>query len=277
MHKVELSAGTIEYTDSGGTGPVLLLLHGFAQNGSVWDPVVRALSPEYRCVVPNLPLGGHRLPLRADADISMAGLARMMLELIAKLELASVTLVQNDWGGAHLVVAQDTEARVSRLVLTSCEAFDNYPPGVPGRAVWLAARIPGGVTAMANAMRIRRLRRLPVAFGWMSKRVPDAVMDGWLRPLLTQPEIRRDARKYLRSVDRRDTFAAVDALAAFTRPALVAWAAEDRVMPPAHGQRLANLLPNGRLVEIADSYALIPQDQPGKLAAEIHNFVRETP
>ena len=43
-------------------------------------------------------------------------------------------------------------------------------------------------------------------------------------------------------------------------------------MPPEHGRRLAELLPHGRLVEIADSYTLIPLDQPAQLAAAISGF-----
>jgi pimeloyl-ACP methyl ester carboxylesterase len=56
----------------------------------------------------------------------------------------------------------------------------------------------------------------------------------------------------------------------------VVWAAEDRVMPPEHGRRLADLLPDSRLVEIADSYTLVPLDQPASLAAAIRDFVMTT-
>jgi pimeloyl-ACP methyl ester carboxylesterase len=47
-------------------------------------------------------------------------------------------------------------------------------------------------------------------------------------------------------------------------------------MPPEHGRRLASLFPDARLVEIPDSYTLIPEDQPSALAQAIHQFVRET-
>jgi len=59
---------------------------------------------------------------------------------------------------------------------------------------------------------------------------------------------------------------AAEDLPRFDRPALIVWASEDRVMPPEHGRRLADLLPQGRLVEIDDSYTLIPLDQPARLA-----------
>ena len=274
MPEVELSAGTIEYEDTGGDGPVVVLLHGLVQNASVWRKVVADLRPDHRCVVPTLPLGGHRRPMRRDADLSMRGLARLTAEFMERLDLRAVTLVENNWGGANLLVSEKGGERVGRLVITSCEAFDNYPPGLPGRAVWLASKVPGGLNAMVQPLRFRPLRRLPIAFGWMSKRpVPDEVMDGWLRPALTRQEIRRDLLKYLRAVDKRDTLEAAERLRSFGRPALVVWAKEDRVMPPEHGRRLAELLPAGRFVEVADSYTLIPEDRPAELARLLREFV----
>jgi pimeloyl-ACP methyl ester carboxylesterase len=67
---------------------------------------------------------------------------------------------------------------------------------------------------------------------------------------------------------------AADRLPFYDRPALVVWASADRVMPPDHGRRLAELLPRGRLVEIDDSRTLIPLDQPVRLAQALRDFVR---
>ena len=57
---------------------------------------------------------------------------------------------------------------------------------------------------------------------------------------------------------------------------MVVWASEDRVMPLEHGRRLSELLPDARLVEIADSYTLLPLDQPARLAGVIREFVLES-
>ena len=274
MSEVELSAGTIEYEDTGGGGPVVVLLHGLAMDGSLWRHVVADLCSDYRCVVPTLPLGGHRRPMRPDADLSPRGIARLVAEFLERLDLHDVTLVGNDWGGAQLLISEGRAERVGRLVLASCEAFDNFPPGLPGRAVWLAAKLPGGLYALAQPLRLRPLRRLPIAFGWMSKRpVPHDVMDAWLQPMLTQREIRRDLVKYLRAAQKGEMLDAAVGLRTFDRPALVVWAVEDRVMPPDHGRRLADLLPRGQLVEISDSYTLIPEDQPAELAHVLREFL----
>jgi pimeloyl-ACP methyl ester carboxylesterase len=273
MQEIELSAGTIEYEDTGGNGPVVVLMHGLAMDGSLWRHVVGELRKHYRCIVPTLPLGGHRRPMRADADLSPRGIGRLEAEFLQALDLRDVTLVGND-SGLFLIAAGEHPERIARLVITSCEAFENFPPGLPGLAVALAARLPGGLNALAQPMRLRALRRLPFAFGWMAKRpIPHEVTDAWLRPVLTQREIRRDIARYVRSSDKGDLLVAAERLRTFDRPTLVIWASEDRVMPPEHGRRFAKLLPHAHLIEIADSYTFIPEDQPLKLASYIHEFI----
>jgi pimeloyl-ACP methyl ester carboxylesterase len=267
MPELDLTAGVIDYEDTGGSGPVLVLLGGLAMDGSVWDPLVELLRDEHRCVVPTLPLGAHRHPMRADADLSLRGFARMVSELLERLDLRDVTLVL---GG-------EDPRRVARLVISSCEAFENYPPGLPGKNMRLTAMLPGGILLAMQSLRLRPLRRLPIAFGWLSKRpLPDELVDRWLRPLQSQRGVRRDLRKYATSARRRQMLEVCERLREFRRPALVVWTPEDRVQRPEHGRRLAELLPDARLVEIADSYTLIMRDQPQAFAAAIREFVRET-
>jgi len=277
--QIELSAGTLDYEDTGDAGPVIVFLHGLMMEASLWTPTVADLSSRYRCVVPTLPLGAHRHAVRPDADVSLPGQARLVAEFLDRLDLTDVTLVGNDTGGAivQLVLASDT-ARIGRAVLTSCEAFDNLPPGLTGRTLALTGKLPPRLFGVfMQQMRLRPLRRLPIAFGWLTRR-GDAATARWMRPVLTRPEIQRDAVRILRAVfaDRRVLLDAADRMKGVDLPALVVWAAGDRVMPPAHGRRLADLLPHGKLVEIDDSYTLLPLDQPTRLAQVIADFVDAT-
>src|SRR5487761_782238 len=193
MREVELSAGTVEYTDTGGDGPVLVLLHGLMMDASLWDGVIAELSAGHRCVAPTLPLGAHRHPMRPDADLSLPGIARLVAEFMDRLDLDDVTLAGNDTGGAlvQLLVAGDA-ARVSRAVLISCDAFDNFPPGLTGKTLLLSGKLPPPLFGLfMQQMRLRAVRRLPIAFGWLTRR-GDTAVKGWLRPILTSAAIRRD-------------------------------------------------------------------------------------
>jgi pimeloyl-ACP methyl ester carboxylesterase len=276
MPEVELSSGKIDYEDTGGDGPVVVMSHGLIMDGSLWRHVIEGLRERCRCIAPTLPLGGHRHAMRADADLSMRGIAELLGELLVALELHDVTLVMSDWGGPQLLLGSRHDARIARLALCSCEAFDNVPPKGAARLLPYLARVPGGLAAAVMPLRFDRLRRLPVTYGPLSRRpVPREVMDRWFGPVTQQREIRRDLRKYVLGAaqGRRDLLGAADALRQFDRPALVAWASEDRLMPREHGRRLAELLPQGRLVEVADSYTLIPEDQPAALAEHLRELL----
>ena len=155
------TAAGLMYSDSGGDGPVVVLLHGVLMNGTLWDTVVEGLGDRYRCIVPELPFGAHSTPIPDDADLSLPALATMIAEFLTELDLHHVTLVCNDWGGAQLVISPGGTDHVANLVLVSCEAFDNYPPGAPGRLLCRTAALPGGTFLTAQLLRPRWIGRPP--------------------------------------------------------------------------------------------------------------------
>jgi pimeloyl-ACP methyl ester carboxylesterase len=215
--------------------------------------------------------------MREGADLSGRGLAALVAEFLERLDLRDVTLVGCDWGGAQLLVTNGLGERVRQLVLLPQESFDNFPPGLPGKMAWLSSKVPGALGLALQQMRFRPARRSKLNFGLMSKRpVPDAVMDEWLRPAMASSAIRHDVLTYLRATRRGEYVEAAEKLRDFHRPALVVWAPEDRLMKAEYGRRLAERLPDSRLVEIADSYTLIPEDQPARCAEAIRTFVKET-
>src|ERR1700728_1110463 len=172
MPTVELSAGRIEYQDTGGDGPVVVLLHGLLMDSSLWDAVVADLAADHRCVVPTLPLGAHRHPAAAKADLSPRRIAGLVTELLDQLGLADATVVGNDTGGALVqLLVRDPSDRVGRIAVVSCDAFDNFPPGLTGGALVPAGKLPPAFFgAFMQQMRLKPVRRLPVAFGWLTKR-----------------------------------------------------------------------------------------------------------
>jgi pimeloyl-ACP methyl ester carboxylesterase len=277
MPTIELSAGTVDYLDTGGPGPVVVPVHGLLMDATVWRHVVADLRTDHRCVVPTLPLGAHRTPMRPDADLSLDGQARLLAELLERLDLGDVTLVANDWGGPQITAVEHPEL-IDRLVLTPCEAFDNIPPGLPGAFAGLAGRMPGGLFMAAQSLRFRPLRRLPMTFGWMASGPIDRdLFDAWIVPLRTQRAVRRDVAKYVRTSDYNRLDVIAERLATLDLPALVAWTTDDLMMPAEHGPRLAELLPHGHYAEVPDSRTLVQLDQPAILAGLIRDFIHDHP
>jgi pimeloyl-ACP methyl ester carboxylesterase len=270
---VDLPAGTIAYRERG-EGPPIVFVHGVGVNGDLWRGVVPGLARGHRCIAPDLPLGSHSHPMRDDADLSLPGLARIVADLLVGLELDDVTIVANDTGGA---VAQSLVGlhpqRIARLVLTSCDAFNRFPP-LPQLYLPVAARSRALMWLVAWSVQFTLVQRLPTAYGWTTRRPIDpAIMRSYTDPVRTNPGVRRDLARLLRAVDTRYTHEAADRLRGFDRPALVLWAADDRLFPLEHGRRLAELLPQGRFETVADSRTFIPEEHPELLATRVRDFI----
>jgi pimeloyl-ACP methyl ester carboxylesterase len=275
MSEVKLSQGTINYRESG-EGPTIVFVHGLLVDGRLWRKVTPLLEDRFRCIVPDLPLGSHRIPMTPDADLSPPGLARLIADFLEALDLEDVVLVANDTGGAiSQITAANHPERIGRLVLTNCDAFENFLPPAFRPLQW-AARVPGGLMGMMAGMRFAALRRLPIAFGWLIKRdFADAPTREWVDPFLTNREVRRDTIKVLRGIDSRYTIEAAEKLRTFDRPTLLAWAVEDRFFKISYAERLAATISGATLERIEDSYTFVSEDQPERLAELIARFARE--
>jgi len=274
MNEVRLRQGTIRYRDTG-TGDPIVLVHGLLTDGELWREVAPRLAADFGVIAPDWPLGSHTIPLEPGADLSPLGIAAIIADFIAELGLENVTLVGNDTGGAlcQLVAAHHPE-RLARLVLTPCDAYENFlPPAF--RPLQALARIPGAVYALAQSMRPRAARRLPIAYGWVTKRADDTLTRSWIAPVLSSAPIRRELAAFLTGISNRYTLDAAERFGSFTKPVLIAWAPDDRFFKLRYGERLAQAFPNARLELIEDSYTFVAIDQPERTADLIAAFARE--
>lgn len=271
-----LPQGTIRYRDVG-EGPTLVFVHGLLVSGTLWRKVVERLAGRFRCVVPDWPLGSHPIPMRADADLSPAGCARLVADFLDALGLDDVTLVGNDTGGAICqLVAARHNTRVSRLVLTTCDAFEVFPPPLFAYLRYVTY-VPGVLAAVGRAMlAVPPLRRLPVAYGLVSHRPIDQdVLRAWITPGTRDPAIRRDLAKVIRGAAPEVTLEVARELPRFTRPVLLAWSPENRFFPMELAHRLARAFPDARVVSIPDAGLFSAEDNPDAVARAIADFMSE--
>lgn len=273
MKSVQLRDGVIEYREQG-AGIPLVFVHGLLVNGYLWRKVVPLLSGKFRCIVPNWPLGSHHRPLNADADLRSPALARMIAEFIETLNLKGAILVGNDTGGAlcQIVVTTYPE-HVSSLVLTDCDAYDNFFPPMFRPLQWFAP-LPGSTFLMSQAMRFKPFRRLPTTFGWLTRYpLPDDALDEYLNPLIQNVGIRRDTQKVILGASSQYTLEAAAKFKNFTRPVLIVWGRDDRFFPLEHAQRLSREFPNARLELVDNAGSFLPEDQPARLAEVMEDFI----
>jgi pimeloyl-ACP methyl ester carboxylesterase len=273
---LDLGGGRTVRAHVTGEGPPIVFVHGALVNANLWRKVVARLDG-FKRVTLDLPLGSHLEPMPRDADLRPPALADLIADSLAALELTDVTLVGNDTGGGlSQIVATRRPERIGALVLTSCDAFDSFPPRF-FRIVLAPARVPGMIPIAFGGLRLRPLRRLPIAYGWLTTGPIDRdAEDSYVLPVLTRGGIRRDVRKLLGGLDPTYTLDAAAKLASWDRPALIAWSEKDRFFPIEHAERLAKVIPNARLEWIAGARTFAMEDEPERVAAVIGSFMRES-
>jgi pimeloyl-ACP methyl ester carboxylesterase len=274
MPRIRIPQGEIEYREVG-QGPPIVFVHGLLVDGGLWREVVTPLARSHRCIIPDWPLGSHRLPMAADADLTPSGIADIVAAFLEAIDLRGVTLVGNDTGGAVCqILCVRRPERVARLVLTNCDAFEVFPPSGFGYLRWIG-RVPGLVWTMAKGLqRVPALCRSRIGYGALTRRpLPEELLRAWVTPAARQRGVRRDLGKTLRSLSPRYTMEAAAQLPGLALPTLIAWGRDDPFFQTAFAERLARTIPGARLELIEDAATFVPLDQPARLAAAIAAFL----
>ncbi|MDT4921385.1 MAG: hypothetical protein QOI15_2287 [Pseudonocardiales bacterium] len=277
MHTVELPQGSVQYRVAGpaeSSQPPVVFVHGLLVNAELWSGAAEALAERgVRSYSIELPLGSHTVPLDPAADVTPRGVARLILDFLAALELTDVTLVGNDTGGALCQFVIDTDAsRIGRLVLTNCDAFEQFPPPPFGMLVTLGRR-PGRLRLAMRMMGPEPLRHSKLGYGGLATGPLDPELTTrWARPCAADRAIAAGTAQFLRGIDKRDLVAIGERLSRFEKPVLLLWGTADRFFKLALGRRLAAAFPHARLVPVEGARTFVALDEPERLAAEITAF-----
>ena len=272
--EIQLRQGPIRYREAGEGKPVVFV-HGYLVDGRLWDGVVDNLSDRFRCIAPDWPIAAHRAAMNPDADLSPPGIAKLIADFLAELELEDVTIVGNDSGGAiSQVLVTSHPERIGRLVLTNCDTHENFPPGA-FKAMPPIAKLPGGMFVLAAPFRIEALARR--AFKPFAKtKIPDGLVASWMEPAKTDRAILRDAAKVTAGMNKRHTLAAAEKLRSSQLPIRLIWAPGDKYFPISYAERLQSEAGNASLTQIQGAATFVPLDQPQQVAEEIAQFAAST-
>ncbi len=275
---VDLPGGTIRVRQFGpehSNAPTAVFVHGFLVDGTLWDGVAEGLAEHgVRCVVPDLPLGSHRIPMPADRPLSPTSVAQSVLDLLAALDLHDVVLVGSDTGGAicQLALAGDHD-RVGGLVLTNCDAFETFPPRWFAPLFFLAKFRPT-VWNLTQTVRVRALRHSAVAYGPLLRRPRSATLTrGWAQSAISDAAIRRDINRFARGMSGKELRDAASWLTTFDKPSRVVWGTRDRHFKLSLGRRLVEALPQAELIEVDDATTFVSIDRPDAVVDAIRAVI----
>jgi uncharacterized protein (TIGR04551 family) len=234
---VEVDGISVRYREAG-TGPVVVLIHGYGASADHWAPVIPAIAVHHRVIA--VDLKGFGWTSRPDGDYSPAAQAQLVWRALDRLGVGDVAIVGHSWGSSvALSMAVANPTRVRRVALYAAYVYDEQ---VPSFFRW--AEKPGIGEALFTLFYRQRIEdRAPLAYydeRWVTQERVERVED----------ELSRDGTVAAAlAVARKHQFADLHAkLKGFPRPVLLLWGENDEVTPIQFGERLANELPNARLV-----------------------------
>jgi pimeloyl-ACP methyl ester carboxylesterase len=258
----DTKSGPVGYIDVGSGRPALFV-HGVGTSGLLWRNVIGALKDECRCIALDLPLHG-RTPVRPGQDLTLTGLAKVVEDFCAALDLTGVDLVANDTGGAVAqIVAAHQSQRLATFTLTNCETPGNVPPLAFKPAVLLAR---AGLLAPVFGPRLLRnlpkTRKRAYGIGYQDiGKLPLEVMRSYLEPLVGTKDLARQYQRWIASLHNRDLAAVEPALKRLTVPTLIVWGTGDIFFRPRHASRLRDMIPGATGVVTIDGGRLFFPDE----------------
>lgn len=276
---VDLPQGTLAYRAAGpatSNHPPVVFVHGLLVDARLWAPAASRLAAQgIRSYAPTLPLGSHRQPMNADADLSPQGVAAIAGDFIRALDLTDVTIVGNDTGGAicQVMLGADT-SRISAAVLTDCDAFGTFPP-LSLAPLFRALRHPRVVAGLVPPLRSKAMRNGPLAYGPLATEPIDPALTlDWIEPL-ANPAIRRDLAKFARAVHPRALLDAASRFGAFTGPVRIVWGEADSMFRLKLGRQLAEAFPHATMTTVPGGRTFLPLDHPDEVAGEIAAAIQD--
>jgi pimeloyl-ACP methyl ester carboxylesterase len=273
---VDVRGARLHVADSGGSGPPVLLLHGWPQHWWTWHEVIARLAGEFRVLA--LDLRGFGWSEATPRGYRKEELAADVVGVLDALELDEVSLVGHDWGGVvGFIVCVEHPERVTRFVPMNTGHI--WPPaGVVGVLKTLPGFAYQGLLASPGLG--HRVGASPRVLGAISKAIStrsDVVMDEIERfsPRFAEPARARAAQQVYRTFLLHDYPSWVRGRFAdkrLTTPTLWLNGVEDPVFKLGAVQSVCKHADDVRFEELADCGHFPPQERPDLVAEALRGF-----
>ncbi|MDI3287552.1 alpha/beta hydrolase [Polyangium sp. 15x6] len=234
-----------------GSGPALLLVHGFLVSHRSFDDIIDALAPRFHVIAPDLPgFGESEKPSPTRYPYGIEAFAESMADLIAAFGVGRASVIGHGMGAAvALTLAAEHPELVTRLVVEDALCYP-FPLSLRGRLPLLPV-IGGAIFKQLYGRRTFR-SYFRDEFFRPGAALPHERIDQHY-DFFNGPSARESAYAVLRAI--LDTRPIVARITRITTPTLVVWGRDDRIFPAASAQRLARELPQAKLAILDAAHA----------------------
>jgi pimeloyl-ACP methyl ester carboxylesterase len=257
-----------------GSGPSLLLVHGFPLSGFTWRKVLPDLAARYTCYVPDIPGMGESEWTDAT-DFSFPGQGHTLKALVDSLGLERYSVLAQDTGGTFArCLALEDGARIEKLALINTEIPRHRPPWIP--FYQFLTRLPGTLPAFSVLLRSHAFLRSGMGFGGCFHDL--RLIDGdfhqhVVEPLVQSPHRRDGMRRYLRGAQWEPVDALEHDHRRIAMPVRLIWGADDPTFPVAYAYNMVKQFPDAHLVEIPAARLLVHEEKPAEVARSVMEFL----
>ena len=264
MNRFETSGGAIAYHDEG-SGPAVVLLHGFPLSSYVWRGLIPALAARHRVLAPDLlGLGASDKPAGAPLDIRAQ--AGYVTELLAHLAIDRVALIGHSTGGGIAQLLVDGRDDVEALVLIDSIAFDRWPTeGIGEIQVVQADR----ETHDAAELVVRSALRLGTVEDQLTDKDVEAYVAPWSPPSPVEGLFR-----FARALDGLGLEQLERSMTAWGLPTLILWGEDDPFHPVDIAERLNAAIPSSALGLVPGCGHFLPDEAPETIFPIISEYLR---
>jgi pimeloyl-ACP methyl ester carboxylesterase len=241
----EVADTRVRYVDTGGDGPPVVLIHGFAASLDTWAAVMPALAANHRVIALDLKgFGWSGRPEGGADDYSPQAQARLVFDLLSDLGIDSAAVVAHSWGSSvALQMALAQPRRVERIALYDAWVYEEQ---LPVAFRWARAPVVGELI-FGLFYRERQDDKMELAFHDKSYVTYELVED--TRQAMARPGTTAAALAAVRG----QRYAEVQTrYSTIHQPVLLLWGEDDVVTTQEMGNRLHQQLPNSTLISFGD-------------------------
>ncbi|QKX05110.1 alpha/beta hydrolase [Aquimarina sp. TRL1] len=274
--EIKIGENILEYKEVG-QGIPMLFIHGAFSSGNTWRKVIPALASHFRCIIPEWPLGGHKIPVTNNMNLDPEGVADIISAVLEALSINKTILIANDTGGAYAqVFAAQCPQKVIALVLSNCEGFEVFPPK-KFASLKTMVKVPGYMWIMAKLFSYKPSLKWDMAFGLLSHQLTkEELYEYYVKNFSENKHIRENFKRLALGWDPKYTLNAAEKLKDFKKPVLLLWGMDDTVLFPVElGKRIASIFPNATFIAVDKAMTYVQEDDPDTFIEGILSFTKE--